>query len=170
MPLAGEKRTCTEMFGINAQLITNIQNTQGENCSWSCSASAQVSAGLQAAWQWAGISVQVYAWGLWPKLWAGMLECWLCICYVTAAGVCGQPGDCRSTGMSPGQSPHLLLSTRFFGWFFFPQSNCMMVWTGKQETTFDLQESRGIVVILPLDFPAFLNRKAFLASFFSQYL
>lgn len=56
MPLADEKRTCIEMFHLNAQLITNIQNTQGENCFWSFSASAKASAGLQAVWQWARIS------------------------------------------------------------------------------------------------------------------
>ncbi|RLW04398.1 hypothetical protein DV515_00005767 [Chloebia gouldiae] len=54
------------------------------------------------------------------------------------------------------------------------ESNCMVVWTGKQENTFDIQESRGIVVILPLDFSTFLNRRAFLPFsfffFFSQYL
>lgn len=41
----------------------------------------------------------------------------------------------------------------------------MMVCTGKQESTFDIQESRGIVVILPFDFSAFLNRRAFLPTF-----
>lgn len=32
MPFAGEKGTCIGMFCINSQLITNIQNMQGENC------------------------------------------------------------------------------------------------------------------------------------------
>lgn len=32
MPFAGEKRTCIGMFRINSQLITNIQNMQGEKC------------------------------------------------------------------------------------------------------------------------------------------
>lgn len=85
---------------------------------------------------------------------------------INAVGACGQPGDCQSTRMSPGHSPHLLLSNPVFWFcFFFPTENCMMVCTGKQESTFDIQESRGIVVIFPFDFSAFLNRRASLPSF-----
>lgn len=32
MLFPGEKRICIGMFCINSQLITNIQNMQGENC------------------------------------------------------------------------------------------------------------------------------------------
>lgn len=40
---------------------------------------------------------------------------------INAAGACGQPGDCQSTRMSPGHSPHLLLSNPGFWFcFFFP--------------------------------------------------
>lgn len=83
---------------------------------------------------------------------AKRLRCWLRICCVTPARVFGQPG------MSLGQSPHPLL------WSvpgFFHHSNCMMVWREKLWSISDLQESRGVIVKLPTDFPALQSRKGF---------
>lgn len=114
-------------------------------------------------WRWARISVQACAWGPKPELCSRDAQTPVAHLLRDCCGSVRAAGWLLELTMSLGQSPQPLL------WWlprFFSQSNCMTVWRGKRGTTFDLQESRGIVVKLPIDFPAFQSRKAFFSTVF----